>query len=86
MLARFAGCSFNSGVYWLHQPFDIPQWSGNPTPKFTQCVGYKRPLFLGGKDAVENLELSEVEVYWHLMGQLIRQAKGLPVGTPVRVP
>jgi hypothetical protein len=169
LLTRFAGCSFNSGLYRLHQPSDIPQWNtivgdafprfsgrimcfgydwlgrhfaldsqrkekcgaavtmfepgtgealeipcnlvdfhnaelidyhdaalastffkkwqaaGNPAPKFEQCVGYKRPLFLGGKDTVENLELSDLDVYWHLMGQLIRQAKGLPAGTAVRV-
>jgi len=46
---------------------------------------YKRPLFLGGSDTTDNLEISDLEVYWLLMGQLIRQAKGLPAGTPVRL-
>jgi len=36
------------------------------------CVGYKIPLFLGGKDSIENLEVSDMEVYWGIVGQLIR--------------
>ncbi len=32
------------------------------------CVGYKVPLFLGGADAVENLELTDFEVYWDFCG------------------
>jgi len=31
-----------------------------------KCVGYKIPLFLGGEDVVENLELSDMEVYWFI--------------------
>jgi hypothetical protein len=54
------------------------------TLKFDQCAGYKRPLFLGGVDDVENIEVSDIDVYWHIFGQLILKAKGLPVGTPVR--
>lgn len=44
------------------------QWieSGGAAPSTTQCVGYKRPLFLGGSDEVENLELSDLDVYWYL--------------------
>jgi hypothetical protein len=59
--------------------------AGNPSLTRDQCAGYKRPLFLGGRDTLDNLEISNLEVYWVLMGQLIRQTKGLPEGTPVRV-
>lgn len=38
-----------------------------------QCVGYKIPLFLGGEDTVENLEVTDLEVYWSIFGQLRRQ-------------
>lgn len=31
-----------------------------------QCVGYKIPLFLGGIDTVDNLEVSDMEVYWYI--------------------
>jgi hypothetical protein len=29
----------------------------------TQCVGYKIPLFLGGQDALDNLELADLDSY-----------------------
>lgn len=49
------------------------QWrdSGGPPPSRLQCMGYKKPLFLNGKDNIANLELSDLDVYWHIMGQLI---------------
>lgn len=61
------------------------QWrhAGGPVPEVTECVGYQRPLFLGGQDVVANLELSDLDVYWTILGQLRRQAKGLPGGTPI---
>jgi hypothetical protein len=61
------------------------QWltKGGPPPKQHQCVGYRQPLFLAGKDVVENLELSDLDVYWTLSGQLIRKARGLPPGTRI---
>jgi len=40
----------------------------------TQCVGYKIPLFLNGKDEISNLEVSDLEVYWSICGQLRNQA------------
>ncbi|TIO10575.1 T6SS immunity protein Tdi1 domain-containing protein [Mesorhizobium sp.] len=59
--------------------------AGGAEPAYAQCIGYKRPLFLSGEDAIENMELSDLEVYWHLMGQLIAKVKGLPPGTPVNI-
>jgi len=59
--------------------------SGGAEPGYTQCVGYRKPLFLGGADELKNLELSDLDVYWHLMGQLIVKTKGLPQGTPIRI-
>jgi hypothetical protein len=57
---------------------------GGEAPKYTQCVGYQKPLFLGGDDEVWNLELSDLDVYWHVVGQLVRKTRGLPPGTPIR--
>jgi hypothetical protein len=51
---------------------------------YDQCAGYKKPLFLGGVDDIENLEISDIDVYWHIVGQLILKTKGLPIGTSVR--
>ncbi|WP_042550074.1 hypothetical protein, partial [Ralstonia solanacearum] len=38
------------------------QWlnSGGDHPSYAQCVGYKRPLFLGGADTIDNLELTDL--------------------------
>lgn len=36
----------------------------------TDCVGYKVPLFLGGEDTIETLEVTDMDVYWTLLGQL----------------
>jgi hypothetical protein len=48
-----------------------------------QCVGYRVPLFLGGQDVIENLEVSDLEVYWSICGQLRRGALSLPPGTSI---
>lgn len=32
-----------------------------------ECAGYKVPLFLNGEDAIENLEVSDMEVYWEII-------------------
>lgn len=45
-----------------------------------ECVGYRIPLFLGGKDTVDNLELIDLEAYWSICAQLLRGAKTLPRG------
>lgn len=40
-----------------------------------ECAGYKVLLFLGGADAVENLEKSDLGVYWSICAQLINKTK-----------
>jgi hypothetical protein len=49
-----------------------------------QCVGYRVPLFLGGRDSVENLEVIDLDVYWTTCGQLRQGALKLPEGTSIR--
>lgn len=61
-------------------------WSAlNPSGPLrrNQCVGYRVPLFLGGRDDVGNLELSDIDVYWSICGQLRRGVLNLPPGTSV---
>lgn len=48
-----------------------------------RCVGYKKPLFLGGKDKLENLAETDLEVYWGITGQLWQKVKNLPDGTRI---
>lgn len=40
-----------------------------------QCVGYKVPLFVGGEDTINNLEVNDMDVYWSVCGQLRRQIR-----------
>jgi hypothetical protein len=57
--------------------------SGGAVPDLTQCIAYKKPPFLGGADDSTNLELSDMDVYWSLCGQLLTQVRKLPDGTRV---
>lgn len=61
------------------------QWRarGGALPDNTQCIGYKKPLFLGGSDTVDNLELSDLDVYWTISAELIQKTKGLPPGASI---
>jgi type VI secretion system (T6SS) immunity protein Tdi1 len=47
------------------------------------CVGYRVPLFLGGSDMIENLEIVDKDVYWSIYGQLRRGSAGLPPNTSI---
>jgi hypothetical protein len=51
---------------------------------FSECVGYRVPLFLGGKDQVDNLEIIDLDVYWTIVGQLRTGSRKLPKGTTIR--
>ncbi|MEV4638119.1 hypothetical protein AB0J80_12290 [Actinoplanes sp. NPDC049548] len=50
---------------------------------FSECVGYRTPIFLGGTDDDENLEVSDIDVYWSMTSQLYGKVKNLPEGTPI---
>lgn len=58
-------------VSLLSESFGEWKAAGGAEPQYGQCVGFKVPLFLGGQDTVENLEISDMEVYWGIMGQLM---------------
>ena len=45
--------------------------SGHYMLKHHECVGYKVPIYLNGKDEVSNLEVSDMEVYWGIMAPLM---------------
>jgi hypothetical protein len=52
-------------------------------PTLTECVGYRVPLFLGGKDEMDNLEITDMEVYWSITGQLLAKTRQLPDGAKI---
>ena len=57
--------------------------NGGVIPSYEECVGYQKPLYLGGTDDLRNLQLTSMDVYWTLSGQLLAQTRGLPVGTRI---
>jgi hypothetical protein len=52
---------------------------------FGQCMGFKKFLFLGGKDELNNLEVVDMEVYWELNYQVFCKTNGLPPGTSINL-
>jgi Domain of unknown function (DUF1851) len=50
---------------------------------FGACVGYRVPLFLGGKDILSNLEVIDLDVYWTLSGQLRKGTLRMKPGTSI---
>lgn len=56
-----------------------------PNLQFSQCIGFKKFLFLGGKDELDNFEVSDMEVYWELSYQAYCKTRGLPPGTIVNM-
>jgi hypothetical protein len=57
--------------------------SGGHTPVYDECVGYKKPLFLNGSDTVDNLEVSDMDVYWTIVGQLLSKVRLLSGGARI---
>lgn len=49
-----------------------------------QCFGYKVPSVLGGEVDLDNFEPTDVQVHFGILGQIHRQVKDLPPGTPIR--
>jgi hypothetical protein len=70
----------------LAAPF-FAEWSEkHPTSvplKRDVCVGYRAPLFLGGTDTVDNLEVVDLDVYWSLAADLLVATRDEPPGTTI---
>jgi hypothetical protein len=61
----------------LASHFFAEWFQSHPEPiAFDACVGYRVPLFMGGGDTLPNLEISDLDVYWSLTGQLRLAAAG----------
>lgn len=70
-------------TYLESELFNMWRRAGGDDPGEAQCVGFRVPLFLGGSGSIENLELTDVHVYWELLGQLRVATRNLQPGTRV---
>jgi hypothetical protein len=48
-----------------------------------QVYSFKNPPVLGGEYEVDNFEPMDIEVHFSIFGQIHRQVKDLPPGTPI---
>src|SRR5262249_20111432 len=48
-----------------------------------QCFSYKLPPIVGGQMEPTNFEATNLLVHFSILGQINRQAKDLPDGTPI---
>lgn len=53
------------------------------TLKPNECFSYKKPPILGGQFGPKNFEPASLSVHFSIFGQLHRQVKDLPDGTPI---
>jgi hypothetical protein len=51
--------------------------------KAGECFGYKVPPVLGGEIEPDNFEPTDLQVHFGILGQIHRQVKDLPPGTPI---
>ena len=51
--------------------------------KYEECLTPKNSLLLGGEDILEEYEVTDLDVYWHIQGQIYNQIKDLPPGTKI---
>lgn len=48
-----------------------------------ECFSYVKPPILGGKIEPDNFEATDLQVHFSVLGQIHRQVKDLPPGTPI---
>lgn len=73
----------NPEKYLLLNSFE--QWKKLTNKQIPEmhCVGYNVPLFLGGQGTLENLEVTDMDVYWSITAQLKEAISDLDEGTVV---
>ena len=69
---RQEALAFDFYEAWIH--------SGGLPPKYADCAGYQKPLFLGGKDWIDNLETLDMDVYWTVTAPIIARAREVGTG------
>lgn len=71
------------GPQWFHVPVFLELRSLGMLPSADQVYGWRHPLFLGGAETADNVELISAPVHISHLGRLAESTKDLPPGTPV---
>lgn len=67
----------------LLEPNILKKSLWNKKLKFTECVWYKKPLFLWGKHEFWNMEIIDMKFYWEFTWELWNMVKDLPDWTEI---
>ncbi|MEO7213444.1 hypothetical protein [Mucilaginibacter sp.] len=59
------------------------KWAEVPGLNYDECLTPKNSLLLGGEDILEEYEVSDLDVHWHIHDQIYNQIKDLPPGTKI---
>ncbi|KPK84361.1 MAG: hypothetical protein AMJ81_05850 [Phycisphaerae bacterium SM23_33] len=68
---------------WFMADFAYLCFDRGIVPGPGQCLSYRIPPILGGELCLENVEVSDLMVHESILGQIHRQVKDLPPGTPI---
>ncbi|MBV1830753.1 DUF1851 domain-containing protein [Komagataeibacter sp. AV436] len=44
--------------------------------KYNECVSYKIPPFLSGKDELDNLYVEDIDISWYIIAQILNKIRG----------
>jgi len=69
---------------WLMMPLVDRCVAAGMTLAANQCYGFTHPPRLGGKHDIANVESADIAGYLAFMGQVHRQIRDLPDGTPIK--
>jgi len=84
--ASFQGMLLDKGFVGEHFRLKMmaPLLAAKPRLPQHQLYSLRKPLILGGELDAENLEPSDLEVHFSILGQICRQVRNLPAGGKIR--
>jgi hypothetical protein len=69
---------------WLMIPFVDSCRAAKMTLGPNECYGFKIAPLLGGKYELANIEPTDIAVHYSTLADILKQAKDLPLGTPIK--
>src|SRR5215203_1751788 len=80
---RWAEAAAVHGPQWFHVPVFLELRAMGMLPAGDQVYGWRRPLFLGGTETADNVDLIAAPVHVSHLGRLAESVKDLPPGMPI---